>query len=80
MSKREPLREKIEPYLYYNADGDYAIEEIVDQIVDEIDYHKVIFEAVEKRLYALEHAEEIEADRRTEMTTTERCEEDNERI
>ena len=65
--------EKINDAIHYNSDGDVDVEEIVDVIIEE-------FEDIMNRLYALEQSESINAHRRGQMTTAERCREDNERL
>lgn len=67
------LMSKIEAVWHYDSSGELDVEAIVDVLIEEID-------DLEKRMDALEQSEEINANRRGQMTTAERCREDNERI
>ena len=70
------LWEKIKDATHYRAPEDFA-EIAVEVIANEVEEIEKRFE---KRLYAIEHHQLLNASRRAEMTTAERCREDNERI
>ena len=60
-------------YRHPDAFSETAVRILADEIVK-------VNALFERRLYALEHADELEADRRANLTTGEICREDNERL